>query len=765
MKRSFSGLFLMIALLIAIALSLTAYDPPRPVDSDAPADIFSATRAIGHVERIAAFPHPVGSPHHAAVRRYLVDTLTRLGLTVQVQKDTVLVERSANRYRIAVVRNIVARLPGRASRGAILLMAHYDARDHAPGAADDGAGVAAILEGLRALQAGAPLASDIAVLFSDAEELGLLGARAFVRENPVRDSILVALNFEARGASGPSLLFETGPGNRRLIEAAAAAPNPVALSVATAIYRLMPNDTDLSAILDAGVPGLNFSFSNDVSRYHSSEDNVANLSRASLQHHGEWLLTIVRALDGLGPDDLAGGQDAVFFPFPGVGLIYHPLPWTPLMVGGLLLVVVIVMGRMRRRARFSLGRSTAIALLLPVIPAVVYGVLAVVMHLVVAPLLPGTEHWRLYYAPNMLFTAAILLSMALTDLAVRPLRRGRGGNHTVMAGMTLLATVLTVTVATLMPAAYYYAAVPAASAALLLALEAGHDSERKRHPLRVTLQLGAAFPAIGVLFPGLILVYQTFGPAAVPGIAALFSFLWLIMTPLAAHLRHGMGGWLPAAGAGIAVLLLAGIVVGDGFSAEHPRPYSLNYALDQDRGQAFWLSSQSDVDPWTGRFVSDSGNTAVWDRFFPGTIAGGPVGAAPALPLAGPRVTWLPAAADTPAGSAELRIAAPDSGDVLLLAAPTGGDGGRLLVAGRAIPLEGPGDWVQVGCYGFDTTGVVVRLPQSTAAGLKVAMRRLGIPAAALGNAIPPSAWMPYPNRLSGMTIVARAAKAPVPAP
>src|SRR5207237_4744598 len=113
------------------------------------------------------------------------------------------------------VQNILARLPGtNPNRKAVLILAHYDGVEAGPAAADDGAGAAALLETLRALRAqkGA-LTHDIIALFTDGEEAGLLGAAAFVREHPWAKDVAVVLNFEARGTSGRSFMFETGPGN------------------------------------------------------------------------------------------------------------------------------------------------------------------------------------------------------------------------------------------------------------------------------------------------------------------------------------------------------------------------------------------------------------------------------------------------------------------------------------------------------------------------------------------------------------------------
>lgn len=49
--------------------------------------------------------------------------------------------------------------------------------------------------------------NDIVILISDAEELGLLGAGAFVEHHPWAKDIGLVLNFEARGSGGPSYML------------------------------------------------------------------------------------------------------------------------------------------------------------------------------------------------------------------------------------------------------------------------------------------------------------------------------------------------------------------------------------------------------------------------------------------------------------------------------------------------------------------------------------------------------------------------------
>ena len=214
---------------------------------------------MSHLVRIASEAHPPGSPAHSSVREYLLGQLRALGHEPTVQTAT-----SATGGGIAVtaatVRNILARIPGTEPGGpAVLVTAHYDGRGIALGAGDDASGVVAILESVRALGAGPGLRNDLIVLITDAEELGLLGARAFVNEHPWMNDVALVVAIEMRGGGGPSFMFETGADNGWVIAALGeSSPGPVANSVAYEIYRRMPNDTDFTPFKEAGRQGLNF---------------------------------------------------------------------------------------------------------------------------------------------------------------------------------------------------------------------------------------------------------------------------------------------------------------------------------------------------------------------------------------------------------------------------------------------------------------------------------------------------------------------------
>jgi len=148
---------------------------------------------------------------------------------------------------MARVENIVARVVGTDSTGAVLVASHYDSVPAAPGAADAGSGVAAVLEAMRAFKTGQPPRNDLILLFTDAEELGLLGARAFVEQHAWAKDVRMALNFEARGTRGPAWMFETSAGNGAVVaEWASLVPKPAGSSLTYEVYKRLPNDTDFT---------------------------------------------------------------------------------------------------------------------------------------------------------------------------------------------------------------------------------------------------------------------------------------------------------------------------------------------------------------------------------------------------------------------------------------------------------------------------------------------------------------------------------------
>ena len=282
--------------ILCFVLMLYSASFPTPVAENAAPNQFSAERAVHVLENLLAdgVPHPIGSDENRQVKERIIKHLETLGLTAEEQHA---VACDSRRSRCGFVENIIARIPGSEPGPALLLMSHYDSVPMSPGAGDDGAGVAAMLEVARILTAEAPFKNTVILLFTDGEEVGLLGAEAFFGQHSWAQQLGVVLNVEGSGSAGESLLLRTSPGSDWVVDAfRGSVSHPSAFSTTDEVFRHMPNDTDFSVSQRVGLPGIDFAFAGERNHYHSPLDTVENLSRVTLQHHGENLLPLARKL-------------------------------------------------------------------------------------------------------------------------------------------------------------------------------------------------------------------------------------------------------------------------------------------------------------------------------------------------------------------------------------------------------------------------------------------------------------------------------------
>jgi hypothetical protein len=317
---------------------------------------FSTKRAFAQVQAIAQKPHFVGSQNHESVANYLQGELQKLGLETSIQEGFTM-----NDGRVLTnSKNILARIKGSDSKKALLLLSHYDsAHSFSLGASDAGSGVATILEGVRAfLYAKKAHKNDIIILFTDAEELGLNGAALFVTQHKWAKEVGLALNFEARGSSGPSyMLMETNKGNAGLVqEFEKANPKyPVSNSLMYSIYKLMPSDTDLTVFREKGdIQGFNFAFIDSHFNYHTAQDIPANLDKKTLAHQGTYLMPLLNYFSNANLEVTKNTQDDVYFTVP-FAFVHYPFDWVLPMtiIAGVLFLLLIFFGLAKRVLSFS----------------------------------------------------------------------------------------------------------------------------------------------------------------------------------------------------------------------------------------------------------------------------------------------------------------------------------------------------------------------------------------------------------------------------
>lgn len=295
----------------AVLAGLLAYGIwTRPAAEQADAEGFSAERAVKDIEVISKEHHSVAHPEERArVREYLVQRLEQLGAdtVMQYRYDSLVGPQNKHVVYTFDAVNVLAEFaPADVQDPTYLLMvAHYDSRYSQPmpkdtvwsyGAADDGYGVSVILETVnQALKYRQDWKQGIKVLFTDAEEVGMMGMKAiWENDREVFDNVGFMINIEARGPWGPALLFETCPGNLKVMDLyAEAAEYPFTYSLTTVVYGFMPNFTDFTIVKDE-IPGMNFSTIADINHYHTDLDNFSNISAKSIQHYGAQIVPITR---------------------------------------------------------------------------------------------------------------------------------------------------------------------------------------------------------------------------------------------------------------------------------------------------------------------------------------------------------------------------------------------------------------------------------------------------------------------------------------
>jgi hypothetical protein len=210
------------------------------------------------------------------------------------------IEATSDR-REFVSQNIIGMIPGSApGSGAVLVLGHWDhlgecgapgAADRiCNGAADNAGGIALMLELARVLKAGPPLGRDIYFLATTAEEPGLLGIRAFVKNPPVPlESIVAAFNFDmmAVAPAGSPVGF-IGRGQSAALDTAVMAAlsrNRRALGDQSLADSFLMRQ-DGWALVQAGVPTVLLSSTYGAraildpfiaARYHQPSDEVAGI--------------------------------------------------------------------------------------------------------------------------------------------------------------------------------------------------------------------------------------------------------------------------------------------------------------------------------------------------------------------------------------------------------------------------------------------------------------------------------------------------------
>ena len=696
----------MVAVLLVLALVLglvwIRLQPPSPLSAAAPTDEFSAGRAAVLLQEILgdSGPHPVASEAGALVRERLVSALTRLGLEPELQ--TVFTCGELLSRTCSPVENVVARIPGQESGPAVLLVSHYDSVPAAPGAADDGAAVASMVEIARALLLQGPLRYPVILLINEGEEVGLLGAEAFLEHRWAKE-IAVVVNLEARGTTGLSIMFETSDDNAWMIDVfQRAVKRPSASSVSYEVYKRLPNDTDLSVFKSAGYPGMNFAFIEEVAHYHTPLDSLENLDLGSVQHQGECALAVVRALADSDLSAQPPEGNSVYLDLLGFFMMRWPEAWAMVMALFPMVLLLAAGVGVARKERLSASQILwgVVAWLGALVLAAAAGF---ALTLLLAWLAEVPRPWGAFPAPTRV--ALWLLTGAAVLLATGAPSR-RAGFWGFALGSWLAWSVVGLALAATLPGASSIFVFPALLAASLLAAAAW--SRPGWGGAAVTA--GSALAGV-VFFPLAFLLESSFGLEGSPGVTVPVALVLVSAAPLALGLqsRRLLVGSTFAVGLGLGLLTL----LFPAYSEMRPQPLNIVLHQDGDSGGAQWVIGRpSDGVPESVREAAGLGTEPV-EEPFPWSRAGSLayVGEAPVMAVSPPEMLALEEESDREGRKIRAVVRSPRGARSVFLFLPEESSIRSVTISGELAPMSPAGPrYRSVSVQGLPAEGVTVEL-------------------------------------------------------
>ena len=707
-KGSF-WLALLCASLLGAMAATTLLEQPPGLRSHSSSGQFDAVRAKARLAAILGDqrPHPADSAADQQVRSRLMTTLIGLGLK-PVLRDQFVCNTLVKQRGISCghVRNIIAQL-GPQTGKALLLNAHYDSVPVGPGASDDGLGVATLLEVGDILKS-RPLRRPIILLFNEGEELGLLGARAFLAD-PLSRNVDSLINLEARGVSGPANMFETSrPNSSPVMLFAASAKNPVANSLSTDVYRLLPNSTDVNSFSERGWLMLNLAPIGNETRYHSRGDDLAALDPATLQHMGDQTLALAGKLADGTP--IASPDNRIFMDFAGSALVSLPLGlgvFLELVLVAIFLLLALRVGGLARSTIVVAGSIAGSAIL-------AWGALSIIGSL------RGGIFWRAYPDLSDLagYASSLLVSTTLLASTARSLDR-----HQLRTAFWLLFLILGCSLGIIAPGAIIFFIFPPLLAAI------GLFVGRRWRPAE---GIGSA---VSILF-----LYVTFG-----GLLGLLEELldngpiW-IFAPLGSLLilpalieakpllDRASTGRATAIVAMLTLAAWAAAGIAPAYSEEREQRFVIEHVTDSDHGASWW-SVLSDGAPLPRNFPGS------WKRGkLPFSDRTRWLSAAPADPGSrAPDVQILSQVERANARTLQLRLALNGNESIALIAPgdakiKSGGTPGLA----RSIDQTGTGKY-SVNCFGQSCEGAIIELSigQREPVNFTIAGSRIPLPASA----------------------------------
>ena len=573
--------------------------PQWTFDDDVPLSEFSTKRALEQVKNISQKPHFVGSANHDVVSNYLVNELRKMGLETSIQEGFSFTENGI----LTKSKNILARIKGANSQKALLLLSHYDSAPHSysKGASDAGSGVATILESVRAFTyTKKQHKNDIIILFTDAEELGLNGAALFVTQHNWAKEVGLVLNFEARGSSGPSyMLMETNAGNAGLVKefSSASVKYPVSNSLMYSIYKMLPNDTDLTVFRKNGnIQGYNFAFIDGHYNYHTAQDDINHLDKNTLAHQGKYLMPLLDYFSNANLNSTQTTEDAVYFSIPFT-FISYPFDWVLPMViiAFVLLLFLIFIGIGKRILSFPEIGKGFIPFLGSLIVTGLVTFFGWKLLLILYPQYNDVLNGFTYNGHD--YTAAFVLLILSICFAFYQKFSAKKVTINHYVAPLFLWIVINVLLAFFLKGAGFLI-IPAFVGLLMLA------SFVLTQKSKWILNLFLSIPTLLIIAPFIQMLPIGLGLKVLFGSGILTVFAFGLLLPVfGSFTRKGM---LSAILFALAIGFFAKAHYYSGYELGKAKSNSLVYILDVDKNKATWATYDTNLDEWTKTYLGQN---------------------------------------------------------------------------------------------------------------------------------------------------------------
>jgi Peptidase family M28 len=601
LKKHFSSIFIMLSF-AGILYWVFASMMPQKISENQALSEFSTKRVLKIIKEISKEPHYVGSNAHDQVADYIVSELNKMGIQNNIQEGENFYDGVGTH-----VKNIYARIPGTGSEKDLLLLSHYDSAPHSVsyGATDDASGVATILEGIRVfLYNKTPHKNDIVILFSDAEELGLNGAALFANDYPKIKKIGLVLNFEARGSSGPSfMLMESSSGNQRMInDFVKANPEfPVSNSLMYSIYKMLPNDTDLTAFRKKrNISGFNFANIDNHFKYHTQLDNFENVNEKSLSHKGSYLMPLMKHFSNFDLKLIDSSRENVYCNTP-LGFVNYSYDYIfPMLILAVILFLTLIFIGLAKRVLNI--KKIFIGFIPMLLTLVIGGGLSFFGWKLILILYPDYNNILQGFTYNghdymMLF---VFLTLAICFLIYKKFTDSKNVmNHSIAPIFVWI--VINFGVAFSLQGASFFI-LPVFSSLAMLAIFV--ITQKNYWLLNVILSI----PTFVFIVPFVDLFPVGLGLKIMFGSSILLVLCFGLLLPIFGVFNNKRFWAISFSVISLGFFIKAHF--NSGFSDNQPKPNSLVYFLDSDKNKSFWTTYDNEVDEWTQTYLGKNPKTA-----------------------------------------------------------------------------------------------------------------------------------------------------------